>query len=1319
MFRTIFIFFFIISSLSVLGSELINVKKITYQQGLSENTVIDIAQDSLGYIWIATREGLNRYDGYSCKNYFASEDKEQSLSSSNIQNIFIDSQSNIWVQNAGGIDEYRPETDSFEKLNIIFENDNLQRINGMCEQSGIKWLATSNKGLVGIDPVSNRIAFHSEQIKAFHSVCIRNDSTLWLVNSTKVSVFNTRSRTLDYQQEFSFNSNVYRIKSYGEWLWINTYNGLWLYSENEKEPLSLKDICKNKANCNQALIERLTEFYITDMLVLDGKLWVSTDGNGVFTIDMANGFQIENILQETSENSISTNAIRCLFADRDKNMWLGTVHNGVNLIANQQKKFYNVRHKFDNPNSPNGNFSNFIEDNSNRLWAATFDGLCEIDQQTMSIKKFVAKGKVINAITIDWEGNIFIGTYQQGLYKYSADTDVLVKLKFPKNYFDSSSINALFTDHFGNIWIGTSYGLFIYSKDGELVRIGEEKSIYGITCLLEDYEQNIWVGTVEGVFMVSSQNDISHPDWEHSIIKITDKFTNCLYEDHEENIWLGSNGSGLFRISKGSHEIIHYKKKNQIVSNVVYGIAEDNLYNLWFTTNSGLVSYNPKSWEMHVYDYTDGLINNQYIRESICLTQKGLMLCGGENGIDYFQPSSITNNTTPPQLIVNGFFYDGNPVVSGNESGIYQRRLKKGNTLIFNYSKASFGFQFTGIDYANPHKIQYAYKLDGLNSNWNYVKDNRTVNYGHVPPGEYTFQVKAANGDGFWTSQPEIVNVVVKPPFVQTPLAYLLYVLVIGGILYVSYRYLLERKLMQNELHHESAERKRVEELNQLKLRLFTHISHEFRTPLSLILAPVQELLKRFAKRDEDYRDLETINNNARKLQVLVNQVLEVRKIESGAIQLNRSNVDMLTFAKSCCESFQYWASQKNIQLTFVSEIEELVLSVDQSLMEKVVYNLLSNAIKYTDEGFVELRVKLENKHCCIEVQDSGIGIPDEHRKRLFEMFYRIDEHSSKQEGSGVGLALCKELVELHNGEIVLDSKSETGSKFKVLLPLPENKLVVDKFLHEAPKDVLQIEPVTTDEVAVLLVDDNEELRTFLAEKLSNYFEIFEAENGVVALSIAREKQPEIVISDVMMPEMDGWELCKQLKSDILISHIPVVLLTALSETEHTIKGLELGADAYLAKPFNLDYVVTLVRNILANRVKIQSHFAKGQVEKIDPNEFTKLDNELLNQAKKNVLQNISSPEFSVQMLSNLLAMSRVNLHVKFKALCGLSPSEFIMQIRLQEAVRLLKNKEHQIGEIADLTGFSTASHFSRNFKKYYGASPSDFLKGKIQIKIT
>lgn len=1314
MVRTVFIICLLISSFLVHGNELIHVKKITYQQGLSENTVIDIAQDSSGYIWIATREGLNRYNGYSCKNYFASEDKQKSLSSSNIQNIFIDSQSKMWVQNAQGIDVYQPEKDSFGKLEIKLPDSYVQRINSVCEQSGIKWLATANQGLAGVDPVTDELLYHSTEMERLTSIEVKTDSTVWIAGNNSIGIFNTRSKSLVYTKKLFHNSSIYRMKQYGGWLWLNTFDGLWLYNENEL--LTLEEFCESKACNNPVLLKKLTEFFVTDITTHDEKMWLSTDGNGIFSIDMVNNINIENITMAISENSISTDAIRCLFWDRDKNMWIGTVHNGVNLIASQQKKFYNLRHKFDNPDSPNGNFSNFTEDNKNRLWAATFDGLCQIDQQTMNVKKFVGKGKVINTITIDWEGNIFMGTYQQGLYKYSPDNNELRKLNFAKTDFDSNSINALLTDHYGNIWIGTSSALFILFKDGELVQFGEETPLRGITCLLEDENQNIWIGSVNGVFMIFPVRNMKDQGWKNSLVKIAGNYANCLFEDHEGNIWLGTNSNGLYRISKGNHEIIHYKKKDQVLSNVVYGIAEDNSYNLWFTTNSGLVSYNPGSWEMHVYNFTDGLINNQYIRESIYHTQQGKMLCGGENGIDYFSPPSITNNTTPPELIIDGFFVDGNPVVSGNEEGIYQRRLEEENKLIFRYNQSSFGFRFTGIDYANPHKIQYAYKLEGLSNNWIYVKNDRTVNYGHVPPGKYTFKVKAANGDGFWTREPEVVQIEVKPPFVQTPLAYLLYAIVIGGILYVTYRYLLERKLMQNKLQHESAERKRVEELNQFKLRLFTHISHEFRTPLSLIIAPVQELLKRFKPEDVIYHDLTTVNNNARKLQVLVNQVLEVRKIESGAVQLNKSNIDIVPFLKSSCESFRHWANQKNIRLSFSSEMKELVLSIDQSLMEKIVYNLLSNAIKYTEKGFVELSLKTEGENCCVEIRDSGVGIPELHRKRLFEMFYRVDEHSINREGSGVGLALCKELVELHNGQITVESEPGSGSIFTVKLPLPKNELELIKATADYTMEEDNSKGKIGKKPVVLLVDDNEELRTFLAQKLLNYFEILEAENGAVALKVAQEKQPTLIISDVMMPEMDGWELCKRIKTDVETSHIPLILLTALSETEQTIKGLNLGANAYLAKPFNIDHIVSLVQNILDRREKLKARYKKGETETVDADQLSELDKKLLDNARSKTMENMSQPDFSVQTLSNLLGMSRVNLHLKLKALCDLTPSEFIMQLRLKEAVRLLKEKKYQISEISDLTGFSTASHFSRNFKKQFGGSPSDFIKGKIKI---
>jgi signal transduction histidine kinase/ligand-binding sensor domain-containing protein/DNA-binding response OmpR family regulator len=1291
----------------VLVANGIRVKEVTYAQGLTENTIGCIEQDSLGYIWIGTREGLNRYDGYACRNYYPLPDKGN-LRNGHIQDIYVDRNSNIWVRNDAGVDCYQPETDSFEPLSIAFGDMQIDNVLDVIESGGIKWLAAENNGLLGLKANQNKVDISINDSGSVHLFCKKDENHFWTFGNRGIRLFNSQ------KQQFVDDLKVpaVEVRSWAQYknlLWIGDYSGIWVF--DGKQMLRLKNFAKMQGSNYDESINMV----VTSMVVSEGKLWVSTDGKGIYTIELGKDISIKNIRTNTSSQSISTDAVRCLYADRDQNMWIGTVHNGVNVLLRWQKKFYNLKYTNETPDAPHGNFSNFQEDKNNQLWAASFDGLCRINQQTMRVEEYVAKGTVINAITIDWNGDIYLGSYNRGLLKYSPSSGTLSGVPSSgNNFFKNRSVTSLLTDHSGNIWIG-SQSLYIYDQAEKEIKRVSEGNIASVICLMQDRNQDMWVGTVYGLYHIDVANKlVNHYAADKAKpFRLSSSWINTLYEDRDGNIWVGTNGGGLNKISRDNHEIKIIRDES-LSSQVVHGIAQDKKGQIWFTTNSGLVAMNAGNGDLEVFDYADGLINNQYIDDSMFLTYSGKLLCGGEKGIDYFYPEQIKTNPNPPRVILNASLLENEKDAKGQAAKELVHMNINNDTLVFNYNQSSFGFSFTGIEYANPEKIKYACRLDGFNTEWLYLNNRRTVNYGHVPPGTYAFMVRAANSDGVWSNSSQ-VTIIVKPPFTSTIYAYGLYLVIILLILYVIYRYSLERKLLRNRLDYEHKERERIEELNQLKLRLFTHISHEFRTPLSLIIAPVQELLSRYAKKGAQSKELETIHSNANKLKVLVNQVLELRKIESGAIQLKKSPLDLVALIKSSCESFHHWARQKKIQLSFNTSKDKLLINLDQGLIEKVIYNLLSNAIKFTQEGSVEVSLNVQDQKCLIKISDSGVGISQDDQKRLFDMFYRAEDSELKVEGSGVGLALTKEVVELHQGQLGVESELGKGSCFTVSLPyeaIDDQQEVLTKETQDPEKP----EENETSQTKLLLVEDNDELRAFLKSKLEQSYHLIEAGNGREALEKAMDQQPQIILSDVMMPEMDGWELCQRIKSDIKVSHIPIVLLTALGESEHIVKGLDIGADAYLSKPFNLDHVESLIRNILRNRELLATKYNQGGTEKIDTSQLSGLDQQLLNDAHQLVVDNINQPDFSVQVLSDHLNMSRVNLHTKLKALCNLAPSDFIMQIRLQEACKLLKTRNYAISEIADLTGFSTASHFSRSFKKQFGGSPSEFLKGKVKI---
>ncbi|TKG96467.1 response regulator [Puteibacter caeruleilacunae] len=1280
----------------------VTVSRIGYEQGLSENTVNCILQDSLGFIWIGTREGVNRYDGNSCVSYYAESGSMHGLRSSVINDLFLGVKQQVWINTTRGVDVYDPVTNSFERLELKIEKPNLtvDHVWDIAHTGGISWLSGSY-GFIGLDSYACKSVFYSKEYAWINNLFVESDNVIWCNSDQGILRFDVESKT--FEKVIAIRESINSLVRFNRFLWLGTRQGLIVVDVE-----TTKRITPEQAFREMNISIGDDFFWLNDVLITDistvgqKELWIASDGNGLLQVDLKNN-TTQQFKESKLHTGLSANAIRKVFIDRDENIWIGTVHKGVNLIRRNRKQFYSPEFEDEQLNFSTGNVSNFAYDSNNNLWCATFDGLCRLNKQTLAVEKVVAPGTVINAIAIDKNDIVWIGTFQHGLLTYDIRTGKLSPFKHPSYDLSTSYMGGLACDQEGAVWIGSGTLYRYHNGSMEQCDWAVESPV---NCIIVDRAGNIWLGTSSGVNKIDRKTQkvsrYKRENEEH--FTLSGNRVNSLFEDRKGNIWVGTDGSGLNCIVEGKSQCLAYGKKDGLPSDVIRGICEGDDGNIWFTTNKGLVRMDSETSSFNVFDFTDGLVNNQYIDESIFNDSNGRILCGGEVGIDYFYPQKIVPLSVLPNVVINGFFYDDKPVVFEEREGIISRIINNMDTLEFKHNESYFSFGFTGIEYTNPNKITYAYKLDGFDDDWKNVSHRQIINYIGVPPGAYEFKVKASNSDKVWNEDVASVRVIVYPSFWQTPWAFLAYALAGGLLVFGIYRYQLNRKLLHNRLVFESRERKRIEELNQLKLRFFTHVSHELRTPLSLIIAPVKELLKRSTDGDF-HKELSIINANAEKLQVLVNQVLEIRKVEAGAIQLHRQTHDIVSFIRSTTEAFQHWARQRAITLEFASDIESLNFSFDRELIEKVMYNLLSNAMKYTHyQGSVKVSVVKEDDFCKIAIDDTGIGIDEEDQEKLFDMFFQVNGNANS---SGVGLALCKELVELHGGSIHVTSKAGKGSCFSFLIPLHEEE---DVPLAKAKEIEIEHAQRRGDK-HIMVVEDQPELNRYLAEKLAKHYHVITAENGKDALDKLASFHPHLIISDVMMPEMDGWQLCDTIKTQVETSHIPIVLLTALGDTKDKIEGLSVGADAYLTKPFDLDHLIAQIENILENRDRFRDRFEKEPIELVSQEIPNALDQEFLQQSRDVILKHLTNPDFTVQLMADELSMSRVNLHLKLKGLCEMSATEFISKIRLEEALVLLKKGTSRMGEIADLTGFSSPSHFSRVFKKSFGMTPSEYLK--------
>ncbi|MGB5262557.1 MAG: ATP-binding protein, partial [Lutimonas sp.] len=918
-------------------------------------------------------------------------------------------------------------------------------------------------------------------------------------------------------------------------------------------------------------------------------------------------------------------------------------------------------------------------------------------------------------------------------------------------------------------WVRNSMGH--YSKSSFIHDENNENSISNniIRSILEDSAGNIWLGTGDGLSKLRAEEKYKDsPEFQTfknipgDKTSLSHNYILAMYESNIGEIWIGTFGGGINRLiyneQNDDFAFESYSDIDGLPNNVIKGILEDDRNNLWISTNKGLSKFNPENKTFKNYDVNDGLQSNEF-QELACLKREnGEMIFGGINGFNVFYPNDIKDNNLPPESVITKLSIFNKAIGVGEEMNgriVLDKPIDQLEEISLKYKENSFSIDFTALHYAAPKKNKFAYMLEGFDEDWIHTSSGkRTASYTHLEPGTYEFFVKTSNNDGVWDATPLVLRIKVIPPFWRTPIAFLFYCLLgIGFVwIFISYTLIGTREKHQLELEH--LEKGKNDEIQQMKLEFFTNISHEFRTPLTLIKGPLDYLLKDGDKLDKDslrfqYR---IIQKNTDTLMKLVNQILDFRKLNQGKMKLVVRKGIISDFVQEIGETFQFLAHKKETKFE-IHKPDEIVESwYDHDAVEKIVSNLLSNAFKFTpDGGSIDVVVKYETKtldisdelrsneqvvnFVRIEVKDSGQGIDVENQKQIFDRFY-VDKGPKGQnsEGVGVGLSFVKSLVELHQGTIDVKSDSGKGTTFIVRLPanIEAYKNVEgitckedddpDFLARTSEMDSFAIE--TNDEIEdknmikakskkpiLLIVDDNEEIRQFISQVFQEYYVIYEAENGKLAFEMAMRIMPNLIITDVLMPIMDGYELCEKLKSTNTTSHIPVIMLTAKISDENELLGRKIGADGYVRKPFDIELLRIQIENILKNRDQLRKRF-NVEVNML-PKEVTvnSVDESFLQQAMDIVERNMMNTEFNVEMLVKEMGYSRSNLYLKFKEITGLSSSEFIRNIRLKRAIQLFESSNLSVKEIMYMTGFNTASYFAKCFKKQFGVVPSEYVK--------
>ncbi len=1324
------------------------------EDGLSRSWVKCIYQDSMGFLWFGTDDGLNRYDGYQFKVYKYDLAKSEGINGNIINVIFEDSRHNLWVGTQVGLNLYNRELDEFIPLSAV-----PNYIDCIYEFNSGKLLIGSPGGLF----LYNSVDTSAEQIfdNIYVDAILQDKSGnlwlgtydgLWLLKTDDYSYIPYRRHENDPQ---SISDNVIRTlyeDNYGNiWVGTNTH-GVSLMQCDGDNPDGIKFINlehnpKNKSSISKGAILALTE---------DAKnnLWIGIENGGLNIINLKetkeSALNFKHLVNNPTDNSsISNNSVHVLYRDRQNTMWVGTYGDGINYSNPLLQKFKHYRHIPNQKNSLNNNHVNVIYEEGRLLWLGTEGGLNLYNKEKNIYTHFVFDPNDPNSLGSDavWSicrdsrNNLWIGTWEGGLNLFNEKNQSFTRFTFNENNdssIGSNSVYEIMEDSEGDLWIATmGGGLNKYNyTNGTFKRYQVDLNRNSISnnwviTLLEAHDGKLWISTTTAVDVFDKKTGKFKTYTQDAADSTSISYNSAIaiYEDSKNHIWIGTNaGLNLYHPVKDNFS--YYLVKDGLPDNTIKAICEDDHNNLWLTTNNGLSKFIdgvniPAKPVFKNYDMSDGLQGNEFNSRSIFKGEGDIIYAGGNNGFNAFHPDSISNNNYLSEVVFTDFLIFNKPVKIGDKESPLSKHIGESEEVILSHRHSVFSIEFSALNYIAPEKNQYAFMLEGFEKDWNYVGTQRIATYTNLDPGKYVFLVKTSNSDGLWNEQATCLKITVLPPWWRTTAAKIVYVILIFLSLYFFRRYTLISVNLKNRLWLEHLQKEKDEELSQMKFQFYTNISHELRTPLTLITGPLERLINKGLA----FSELQIIRRNVSHLRNLVDQILDFRKVENNMMHLNLKACDIVCLVENSVNGFFDYANQKNIKLNFNTQIEKLIIQVDADKMEKILDNLLINALKYTpDDGLVTVKLEIKKTSddvihsILIEIADTGKGIAPEDQKKIFDRFYTSEGYEDSIIGTGIGLHLTKKFIELHEGTISLKSEIDQGSVFSIEIPVQEvhyeAKVAVEKLSSEIiiPEKLLNPDLVngtlnTENLKTILIIDDNEEMCDYLKLILSEDYYTFAATSSLSGFEQAIHYMPDIIISDVVMPKLDGFELCKKIKTDIRVSHIPVILLTAKATTEDNIIGFETGADDYIYKPFDENLLKSRIRNLIKQREIMKEHFI-GSDGSINPEiPENSLDKLFIKKLYEITHKKYMDPSFNVNNIIRDMGMSRSVFYKKLRALSKLSINDLIKNVRMNKAKELLLKNSLTISEVAYDTGFSDPAYFSKVFKEQYKISPKEFKR--------
>ncbi len=1331
-------------------------------QGYYDGIVTAIFQDKYRYLWIGTADGLYRFDAYRFMEYRKNTDAPGALKSNVITAIEEDKDGRLWIGTEGGglslFDRTKNEFQHFRhdpadprSLSSFFVSALLE------DQKGNLWIGTEKKGLSVLQYDGDKRDYY-------------------FLN------FGTLSQSADSSAQNEINHLFEDSKGH---IWVGTDFGLARIQYDSLKKLDIVFFRHDPQNPDSTLADNSVLAIEEDR---QGRIWIGTV-NGLSCLEPVSG-RITNYRHDpTDQYSLSSDVIRSLELEDEDRIWVGT-NRGLNLLDIKEQK---ARHYFHQPQHPNSLSEDLVmrlfKDDQGNIWAGTWGGA--LNRISPLSRQFThhphipgdtnsLSSPIVHSITEDLAGNIWIAT-AKGLDFFDRTKQEYTHYQYEPGVPETEAFDGIFRinkDRKGHIWIGNKRGAFrFHPTTGEIKAFKHqpddpqslpEATVWdiiedqfgmiwmgtygkGIVCwdpateqmtvyrhdpfnanslsdnrvmeIYEDHNKDLWVGTYEGgVTWIKRNSDGSIKSYERfkhdpsDSRSISSDVVWSVLEGKEGDIWLGT-GNGLNRLDLSDRTFHSYKESDGLVNNFVFGLLMGKGDRVWLSTNRGLSVFESSTKEFQNFDIRDGLQQNEFNRSAFWKGEKeDELFFGGVNGMVLIREESDLESHYLPGVAINKLLVYESDNEQNNGRVDYGIGLKK--SIVLAHYENTLEFEFTALNFINGEKNRYSYRLKGQDNTWINLGNNNTIRFGGLSPGKYTLEVRAANLDGEWSHEPATLGIFIQSPWWATSPALILYALIAAFLLVFIYRFIISKKLAERESE-------RLREQDVFKTKLYTDITHEFRTPLTVI-SGMTDLIKG----NEKARQL--IKRNSQNLLNLVNQMLELRKLESGALTFNIIQADIVRFTRYIVEPFYELAGKKGVEIQLFNSNNEIWMDFDPEVMHRIIANLISNAIKYNKEaGQVDIQLSSlgtsDSSKLLLIVKDTGIGISKEKLDQIFERFYQVrSEEASSSQGTGIGLALVKEYIEALNGHVEVDSQIGKGTVFKIILPISkkaeklapqQDSLQLSPHLpgSEIPldqKEDIPQESINPEQARVLIVEDNPDVIYYLKSCLAGFYNVMVEDNGADGITKALEEVPDLIISDLMMPQKDGFQLVDILKNDIRTSHVPIILLTAKADFPSKIKGLGAGADAYLTKPFNTQELLLHISNLMELRKKLQSRYLEGGSSTETDQKHIQKEDDFILQVRQCIKNNIEDPDFGVQALCQEVGLSRTQLHNKLKALVNRSAAIYIRYIRLKEAQQLLETSDLNIAEIAYKVGFKDPNYFSRTFNQEFGASPSQFRGG-------